>query len=77
MFLCKVLTYDNNEEDETTSLDAESTGMGTQTKSTKSGQTNSSLNMKDKIDQQLAEDLKNIDDRGAFKFTLDFFICHL
>jgi len=43
------------------SIDAD-TSVGTQTKSTKSGQNNMSLN--DKLDQQLADDLKSIDDRG-------------
>ena len=43
------------------SIDAD-TSIGTQTKSTKSGQNNMSLN--DKLDQQLADDLKSIDDRG-------------
>jgi dynein intermediate chain len=49
------LTYDTNDFEETVSLDA---NMGHQTsKSTKEE------NLEDKLDQQLADDLKNIDDR--------------
>ena len=68
-YIFTVLTYDNNDEDDTVSNDADA-HAGTQTKSTKTG-TTTSLN--DKLDQQLADEIKSIDERGIRTFWLCVF----
>lgn len=62
--------YDNNEDEDTTSLDAVSVstagGVSTQTKSTSKGlnQRDSGNDSINKLEQQMSDDIKSIDDKG-------------
>jgi hypothetical protein len=61
-----VLTYDKDDEDDATSLDAMSvstTGGGVSTQTTQRPNKNQKNHADSKLDEQINEDLKSIDDR--------------
>lgn len=75
-----VLTFDNNDEEDATSLDVVSVSSTTQTnQTTRPGQKQTRKSQSDaiiggnKLDEQLSDDLKNIDEKRN-KLSCDFFL---